>query len=300
MIAVLVCAGLFVQTIRTKTVSSRVSQNEKVRVTTSFYPLYFFTSQIGGDKVDVTNITPSGAEPHDYEPTTQDMVKIEESDLLVLNGGVEAWGNKVQDALKDRGIKIVTAGEGLLTQQITEDNQTSTDPHVWLSPELAKKEVDAISEALIEFAPQDKSYFEARTIALKGQLDQLDARYRQSLATCKRKDIITSHAAFGYLATAYGLHQIPIAGLSPDEEPSPKQLIGVVDFAKSHNATYIFFESLVSPKLSDTIASEVGAKTLVLDPLEGISDADIAQGKDYFSVMRDNLSNLQTALQCTK
>ncbi|SRR5258708_780445 len=295
-----VCLGIIVKMGGAKTSSVPNPQNMKIHVTTSFYPLYFFVSQIGGDKVAVTNITPSSAEPHDYEPTTQDMVKIEESDLLILNGGVEAWGNKVQDTLKNKRIRIVIAGDGLLNQQLTENNQTSTDPHVWLDPQLAKKEVDTISKALVKIDPTDHGYFEANTIALDMRLDQLDQQYRHDLASCKQKDIITSHAAFGYLATAYGLHQIPIAGLSPDEEPSPKQLADVVDFARSHDVTYIFFESLVSPKLSDAIASEIGAKTLVLDPLEGISDADIAKGKDYFIVMQDNLKNLQMALQCTK
>ncbi len=135
---------------------------------------------------------------------------------------------------------------------------------------------------------------------LNQKLDQLDKTYAEGLKTCKQKDIITSHAAFGYLATRYGLNQVAISGISPDEEPSSQQLAEVAKFAKENDVKYIFFESLVSPKLSETIAHEIGAKTLVLDPLEGISDDDIKQGKNYFTVMENNLKNLQKALQCSQ
>ena len=128
----------------------------------------------------------------------------------------------------------------------------------------------------------------------------MDTEYKQGLSSCEGKNIITSHAAFGYLAAAYGLNQVPIAGLSPDAEPSPRQLADIAKFAKDNQVKYIFFESLVSPKLSQTIATEVGAQTLVLNPIEGLSEEEMSHGKTYFSVMQDNLTNLRTALQCTK
>lgn len=126
----------------------------------------------------------------------------------------------------------------------------------------------------------------------------LDKDYRSGLSKCNKKDIITSHAAFGYLAKEYGFNQLAIAGLSPDEEPTLQTLKNISDFAKKNNVQYIFFESLVSPKLSETIANEVGAKTLVLNPLEGLSIQDIAEGKNYFTEMRSNLNQLKIALQC--
>lgn len=291
-LSVLITVGILLAgKVKNKT---KVSNNNKVQVVASFYPLYFFASQIGGDKVEVTNITPSGAEPHDYEPTTQDVAKISTSNLLILNGHVEPWGDKVTAP------KTLVAGDGLTTKQLVEDGQTIVDPHVWLSPLLAKKEVAKIFQALIKIDPKDQNYFQANATHLDQKLDEIDQAYKHGLANCQQKDIITSHAAFGYLAAEYDLNQVPIAGLSPDEEPSAKQLADVANFAKSHNVKYIFFESLVSPKLSETIATEIGAKTLVLDPLEGVSDADIKQGRDYFTVMQDNLTNLQIALQCTK
>ena len=267
-------------------------QSDKIQVVASFYPLYFFSSQIGGDKADVTNIVPAGAEPHDYEPTAQDIAKIENSKLLVLNGGgLEAWGGDIQKNIDAKNTTIVTAGEGLTTQQVTENGETGTDPHVWLDPPLAEKMVDKIAQGFEQVDPANKSYYQANADSLKNKLNDLDMTYKQSLSTCKEKNIITSHAAFGYISTTYGLNQVPIAGLSPDAEPSPQQLADIVKFAKDNNVKYIFFESLVSPKLSQTIATEVGAQTLVLNPIEGLSDEELAQGKNYLTVMQDNLTN---------
>ncbi len=270
----------------------------KLKVATSFYSLYFFTKEIGGDKVDVTNITPAGAEPHDHDPSTGDIVKIEESKMLVLNGAVESWGHKIKDILKGSNVLVVTAGEGLLTKQLTEGGQTGVDPHVWLDPILAKQEAHAIAQGLIKVDPADTTFYQHNEKKLDGELDQLDQDYRKGLVSCQQKDIITSHAAFAYLGSRYGLNQVAISGLSPDAEPSAAQLADATNFAKSHNVRYIFFESLVSPKLSDTIANEVGAKTLVLDPIEGLTDNDIKAGKTYFTVMQDNLNNLRIALSC--
>ena len=130
------------------------------------------------------------------------------------------------------------------------------------------------------------------------KLDDLDRQYRRGLANCQEKNIVTSHAAFGYLATAYGLNQVSITGLSPDAQPSPRQLADIVKFTRANNVKYIFFESLVSPKLSKTIATEIGAQTMVLNPLEGLTDEEVSQGNNYFTEMENNLANLKTALEC--
>jgi zinc transport system substrate-binding protein len=188
----------------------------------------------------------------------------------------------------------------LLSKQLTEKGQTMKDPHVWLNPQLAKNEVRRITDGYISIDPTNTMFYQENEKALDDKLDQLDSEYKEGLANCQNKDIITSHAAFAYLAEQYGLNQVAISGLSPDEEPSAQQLADVANFARKNNVRYIFFESLVSPKLSETIASEIGAKTMVLDPIEGLSDDDIKQGKNYFTVMEDNLKNLQTALQCSK
>jgi zinc transport system substrate-binding protein len=280
--------------------SQSTVKDDKLQVSASFYPIYFFASQIGGEKVDVKNIIPAGAEPHDFEPSTQDMARMESSNLVVLNGVVEPWGTKLRTNLQNTHVKVVVAGEELLTKQITKNGEHMKDPHVWLNPILAKKEVAKITEAYISLDPTNKSYYKDNQTLLDAKLDELDARYTIGLQTCQTRDVITSHAAFAYLAEQYGLNQIAISGLSPDEEPSAKQLAEVVKFANVHNIKYIFFESLISPKLSETIANEVEAKTLVLDPIEGISDDDMKQGKNYFTVMENNLKNLQEALGCMK
>lgn len=273
----------------------------KIQVTASFYPLYYFASQIGGEKAEVFNITPAGAEPHDYEPTAQDMVHLEKSKLVILNGGgLEAWGDNVLKNLNRNTTAIVIAGEGLATGQVEEEGRLVTDPHIWLSPPLAQKMVDRITQGFAQVDPSNGDFYRANATLLKDRLQQLDLAYQAGLKSCATNNIITAHSAFGYLAAAYGLNQVSITGLSPDAEPSAQQLSTIAKFAKDNQVKYIFFESLVSPKLADTIASEVGAKTLVLNPLEGLSDEELAAGKDYLTEMQSNLVNLKIALQCGK
>ncbi len=277
------------------------SSSGKIQVTTSFYPLYFFAQAIGGDLANVANITPAGAEPHDYEPTARDMAQIENSALLILNGaGLEAWGDNIVKNINQSRTHIVTAGAGLTTQTIEEAGRTNIDPHVWLSPLLAKQMAATITQGFISVDPKHTAEYQINANRLQDQLTKLDAEYVQGLAHCGQNNFVTSHAAFGYLAAAYGLHQVSIAGLSPDAEPSPEQLAGIITLVKHDMIKYIFFESLVSPKLAETIARETGAQTMVLNPLEGLSPAELAQGKDYLTVMRDNLHNLQIVLQCQK
>ena len=266
------------------------SSSGRLQVTTSFYPLYFFTREIAGDKADVYNITPAGAEPHDYELTTLDLARIEDSNLLVLNGKrLESWGEKIKDVLSGTDTKVITVGE---------IGQIANDPHVWLDPVLAKSEVEAIKNGLVLVDSANASYYESNAANLTARLENLDVEFRNGLLSCKKKDFITTHAAFGYLAGEYGLTQTAISGLSPDEEPSAEKLAGVADFARKNQVKYIFFENLLSPKLAETIALESGARTLALNPLEGLSDGEIKNGKNYFSEMKKNLANLKTALVC--
>lgn len=287
------------------------TKNDKLSVVASFYPVYFFAQQIGGDRADITNVTPAGAEPHDYEPSPQDIARIEDSQLLVLNGGeVDIWGDRVKQDLDPNKTIVVVAGEGLMVLKMEEHEEEHgheeehegdelvQDPHVWLSPVVASRMVDKIAAGFVQADPDNASYYQSNAASLKSRLADLDADFKQGLNSCSSRDIITSHAAFGYLADAYNLNQVPISGISPDEEPSAQELTEVAKFAKDNNVKYIFFESLVSPKLSQTIASEVGAQTLVLNPLEGLTGEDIASGKNYFTEMESNLANLQTALSC--
>ncbi len=265
----------------------------------SFYPLYYFSERIGGDKADVYNITPAGVEPHDYEPTAQDMALIESSNLLVLNGGnLEVWGDNIKSNLNHKRTVLVVAGGGLFNQRLVEEGENVVDPHVWLSPLLAEEMANKILSGFQASDPVNTSYYATNAEALSNDLKNLNADYSAGLKNCALKDIITSHAFFGYLAATYSLRQISIAGLSPDAEPSSKEIGVIVKFAKENKVKYIFFESLVNPKLSETIATEIEAKTLVLNPLEGLTRAETNAGKNYFTEMRDNLNNLKVALEC--
>jgi zinc transport system substrate-binding protein len=295
--------------------SSNKSGISKAQVAASFYPLYFFSSEISKGRGEVFNITPAGVEPHDYDPTPQDIVKLQESSMVVVNGaGFEPWLDRLKEELKDK--TVIYTSEGIELVQGVEEHEEEDheeeeapepeeegehlDPHVWLSPRLAKFQVDKILQGYVQIDPGNKALYEKNAQGLKQKLDELDSKFRSGLSSCSQRDFVTSHAAFGYLAKEYGLNQVAISGISPDEEPSPAQLAEVTDFARENNVKYIFFETLLSPKLSETIAREVGAQTLVLDPVEGLSDDDIKQGKNYFTVMENNLQNLQTALECSK
>jgi zinc transport system substrate-binding protein len=172
------------------------------------------------------------------------------------------------------------------------------DPHFWLDPVLAQKIVTNIRDGLAKADPSNKDYYARNASAYNAKLAQLDTDYRQGLANCSIHTVISSHDAFSYLGRRYGLTIASIAGLSPDEEPSAGKLAELSRLVRDQGITYVFFESLVSPRLADTIAAETNAKTLVFDPVEGLSNEDQKQGKNYLSVQRENLANLRTALAC--
>ena len=221
--------------------------------------------------------------------------------LIILNGaGLEPWGRDVEATVDLRHTVVVRAADGLASLRLAERGEDAVDPHVWLPPPLAQQMAARIAQGFRQVDPGHAADYAANEARLDRQLADLDASYRAGLAHCATQDLVTSHAAFGYLAAAYGLRQVPIAGLSPDAEPSTRQLAEIVKFARAHHVTTIFFERLISPKLSDTVATEVGARTMVLDPIEGLTRDEMAAGDSYFSIMRRNLANLEQALGCTR
>ncbi|MFB5265680.1 metal ABC transporter substrate-binding protein [Paenibacillus enshidis] len=291
--------------------SANTEATEKLEIKTSFYPMYEFTRHVAGDLANVENLVPAGMEPHDWEPTAQDMAAITDADVLIYSGaGMEGWAEQVLDSATGSGLKAIEASHGIeLLKDAEEGHEAqghgesghhhdhgSLDPHVWLSPALAAQEVRTIEKGLSEAAPEYKDQFKANADAYVAELEALDKDFTAALQDSKRKDFITQHAAFGYLAKQYGLTQVPIAGLSPDQEPSPSRMADIVKFAKEHNVKTIFFETLVSSKVADTIANEIGAKSAVLNPIEGLSEEELADGLDYIKVMRQNLEALQAAL----
>ncbi|MDZ4385551.1 MAG: zinc ABC transporter substrate-binding protein [Candidatus Moranbacteria bacterium] len=297
----LAVAGSFFLPVRNDGRPSGDVAAKKLEVVASFYPLYFIASEIGGDRAVVSDIVPAGAEPHEYEPTARDMAKMENSRLIIMNGaGLEAWGENVEKNIDAGKTTVIRAGESLATRQMERDGQVETDPHIWLDPLLFRQMADKVAQGFQQADPENADYYASNAELLKSRLDGLDQEYRQGLGDCAGKNIITAHNAFSYLAAAYGFNQVAIAGLSPDAEPSLRDLAGISRFARDNRVEYIFFESLASPKLSETIANEVGAKTLVLNPIEGLSDEELSQGKNYLTVMRENLANLRIALGCAR
>lgn len=262
-----------------------------IRVVASFYPLYEIAKRVGGDMVQVTNLVPAGAEPHDYEPTPHDIVALHQADLVLYNGaGLEPWSDKIIPELERAGIETINESKNFTTMGV--------DPHFWLDPINYEAEVDAVVQKLETILPADKAAYEANAAEFKKEIKDLDALYRNGLQKCTYRSFVTNHAAFAYLATRYDLTMIPIAGLSPDAEPSAQELATVADTMKKLKLKYILVETLVSPKIAEVLAHEVGATTLVMSPLEGLTDEEIAQGKKYSSVMKENLKNLRTALEC--
>lgn len=271
---------------------SKQNIGNKVKVSASFYPLYEFAKQVGGDKIDATNITPPGSEPHDFEPSPQAIINARQSKVFIYNGGTfEPWADKFLAEYRNTAVKA--------SSNITlNNNENGKDPHFWLDPILAQQIINNIRDGLVKADPANKNFYEERASNYKKQLAVLDSETKQGLHTCSLHTIITSHKAFSYFGARYNIQIIPIAGIDPNQEPSAAKLAEISQIAKSENIKYIFFENLVSPRLAATIAQETGAQTAVLDPIEGISDEAKNAGKNYIALQRDNLAALRLALAC--
>jgi zinc transport system substrate-binding protein len=280
-------------------------------VVASFYPLYEFSKQVAGDRAEVVTLVPFGVEPHDWEPSPQDVVRVQKAKLFVYNGaGLEPWVDKLLRDAKAKGVVVVRASErvALITgeghghehgQRVKPKGDAhAVNPHVWLDPVGAQVQVEAIRAGFAKIDPANAVAYAAGAQAYRTRLAALDAAFASGLRQCARRDIVTTHAAFSYVARRYGLTQIAISGLEPESEPSPADLAVLVRQVKERKVRYVFFETLVSPKLAETLAREVGAKTLVLNPIEGLTKEEQAAGKNYVSLMEENLRNLRTALDC--
>ena len=304
--------------------TEEIAEDKKITIMTSFYTLYDFTSKIVGDRAEVINLVPAGAEPHDFEPTPKDMANLSKADIFIYNGGgYETWIEDVLNSIDHPEMSTLNISENLdlLTVEETggEDNHDHDgheeetnheeevnhveeeelageyDPHVWLDPLRAKQIAEMIKDELIKVDEDGKDVYEKNFNELASEFDALHSEYETALNNPSQKELIVSHAAFGYLTNRYGLDQIAISGLSPSDEPSPKELQEIIHFAREHQVKYILFETLVSPKVAETVQDKIGAEALTLNPLEGLTEKEIEEGKDYFSVMRENLESLKMA-----
>lgn len=295
--AVAIIVMIFFWSGRTNAPQNASIDEEKLRVVATFYPLAEFSRMVGDESVDVSAIVSPGVEPHDYEPTPRDLVSIENADVFVMNGvGMDPWAEKLVPTLREKGVAVVNASEAAAL--LSTEEHGAYDPHFWLDPVFAESIVGSIRVAVAGKDPEKVDAYEASSAAALSELAMLDGEYRNALSTCARDEVITSHDAFAYLAKRYGFEVHSIAGFSPEAEPSAGRIADLADLAEKEDIRYIFFETLVSPKVSETLAREIGAETLVFDPIEGLSPEDSASGKNYFSIMRENLANLSTALEC--
>ena len=271
------------------------TNESKLQVMTSFYPLHEFAQKVGQEKVDVKLLVPVGIEPHDWEPTIKDVQQMQKSDLIIINGiGFESWTDKLSE-MNYQGL-VVDTSTGILTKNtdqkssINEHVNMTGDPHIWLNPVFAKTQVHNIANAFYNSDPQNQKYYEDNAAKYTIELDLLDLKIRDELSTCNH-DFIAFHNAFSYFADEYGLTQHTILpSYAPHAEPTAKTLVNVINKAKELNLEVIFTEETADPKTSQVIANEIGGKILVLSPIE------IGGDGTYISKMTENLNNLKEAL----
>ena len=277
----------------------------RMSIVVAAYPLEFLTARIAGDAATVEDLTAPGAEPHDVELTAKQVADVSGADAVVYLSGFQAAVDQAIQTAQPRLAIDANQGLTLLPALASEEDPGAAghsgaapahDPHVWQSPADMVTMAQTISAGLSKARPDLAATFSANTSALVDDLNALDASYRSGLATCQRTQFVTSHAAFAYLADRYHLVQIPIAGLDPTEEPTATRIAEVHQLATQYGVTTIFFETLVSDTVARSIAGDLGLKTAVLDPIEGITSA--SAGTNYLEVMKSNLSALQEANGC--
>ena len=288
-------------------------KSDTIKVVTTFYPMYDFAKNVVGDAGDVQLLIPAGTEPHDYEPSAKDIAKITDADVFVYNSHeLETWVKDVLENVDEKKVGVVEAAASIdlmagaahdhdhdeeEADHEEHDHDHELDPHVWLDPVLAQKEVEAIRDALVKKYPEQKATFEKNAAAYIEKLKALDTEYQEAFKDAKNKTFVTQHAAFGYLAKQYGLTQESIAGISPDQEPSPSRLAELKKYIKEHNVSVIYFETSASSKVAETLARETDVELAVLNPLESITQKEQDKGEDYISVMKANLEALKKSIK---
>ncbi|MHB8156520.1 MAG: metal ABC transporter substrate-binding protein [Desulfocucumaceae bacterium] len=289
------------------------AEKGKIKVITTIFPLYDFSSNIGGDRIEIYNLLPPGAEPHHWEPSPGDLLKVGKADVFIFSGaGLESWVEGVLGNTDSTRIMVVDSSQGLNLLEGNKEEQeehgavggheinavhSGTDPHIWLDPVNAQMMVDNILAGLVKADPANKDYYTENATKYKSRLSELDERYKAGLSGAKIKYFVVSHDAFGYMARRYGLEQLPLRGLSADSEPSPARMAEIIGLIKKYGIKHIFYETLVSPKVSEAIAREAGVEILVLDPVGGLTEEEVARGKNYITLMEANLENLRISCE---
>ncbi|GAB4083673.1 zinc ABC transporter substrate-binding protein [Myceligenerans cantabricum] len=288
------------------------SGSDGVAVLASFYPLQYVAEQVGGDLVRVDNLTPPSAEPHDLELAPAQARRIGDADLVVFLSGMQpAVDEGVETRAPEHVVDAATFADLGEEDEHSEDGEDGedgeegdehghdgADPHFWLDPSRMAALGQSVADELAVVDPEHADEYAAGAVELGRQMEDLDQEFADGLATCAGATLVTSHAAFGYLADRYSLQQVSLASFDPEAEPSPARLREVADIARENDVTTVYTETLVSPKVAETLAGDLGLGTAVLDPLEGLSEDATASGADYVSVMRENLDALAEGLVC--
>lgn len=275
-------------------------QVEKSDSIALFYPLYDVARNVAGDRMSVKSFIPAGVEPHSFDPSPSDLVSLSNAKVFVGTGiNFEGMEERFESSLSEDAT-VIHAFDGIdfikgsdISEEDKVEHGEDIDPHVWLSPKNMIVITNNVKENLKRANPENADYYEQNAASYVSQIQQLDSDFQNGLASCRKDKILTTHAAFSYLARDYGFEQVPIYGLSPEAEPTPHQIAALIDAAKANDLKYVFYEELVDPRVSETIAREVGAQTLALNPAESGSEEE-----SYISIMRGNLANLRVALEC--
>ena len=284
-----------------------------MKVMASFYPLQYLTEKIGGDLVSVESLTPPGAEPHDLELSNQKVQQLSQAGAVVYLKGFQSAVDKAVELNAPKTVIDVSTSVDLVDAEkheseldVTDDGEKteeahehehehgSTDPHFWLDPTRMASAATQIGDALAQADPTNAETYKKNAASMKSQMEALSKKLVDGTAKCQHKEFVTSHEAFGYLADRTGLTQLGLSGLDPDSTPSPARLKQISDAVKAKGITTIFTEELLSPKVAETLAKDLGITTAVLDPIESQAD----DSKDYEAVMNENLEALQKALSC--
>jgi zinc transport system substrate-binding protein len=283
-------------------------EQEKITVIASFYPLYEFASRVVGDMAEVSSLVPAGIEPHDWEPTAEDISRGRSADVLVINGvGFEKWADDMKAKV------IVNTSEGIEFDYKEEEevgnnehgqgdavSAIGVNPHIWLDPMLAKHQIDKIRNVMVRSDPANADYYNQNAGRFSAELDSLDAFIRSELADCDKSDFIAFHDAFTYFSERYGLRQHSIYGVSPEGEILPQTIQQIIELANELDINVIYSEDLVDSRLADTIANEIpNGKVLVLSPIEGIDKEEQSAGIGYIAKMKQNIANLKEGLECS-
>jgi zinc transport system substrate-binding protein len=282
------------------TAGCRLPRSGDDTVVASFYPLYFIADRVAGRYNDVVDLTPPGVEPHEYELTVRQVAEIDNARVGFYERGIapsidQAMDNDSPDQALDVSDVVHLASP--VTGSGVEATSDDKDPHFWQDPTLMAQATTAFARTMAEADPAHAAYYRTQGRGLVRDLDRLDKVYARTLATCRIKTVVVSHDAFEYLARRYDVDVVPIAGLEPDAEPSLQRLHDLSSLIRERGVTTVFFETLASPELAESLAGDVGIRSAVLDPIEGLSSDD--PHATYLTLMRQNLAALAKAGDCS-